>query len=156
MDQRLELPFQNLREKHRHDPLNLPNQRELLTNPPPISQCALLPVIPAAARLSIFYARLFLLSSSYPPYLSAGAPVTYFGMRGQMLLFRYGGLELRFFSMNTAIPWSFVRAVAARLRANTALGFTGLHATVFAQEATGFAVFVTLTAAGVPVPWVGF
>ena len=41
------------------------------------------------------------------------------------------------------------------MRASTALGFAGLHGTVFVHEATGLAVFMTLTAAGVPVPWVG-
>lgn len=72
-----------------------------------------------------------------------------------MARFHYGALELRFFSPTTFIPWSFVRAVAARLGANTALGFTGLHATVFVHDATGLAVFVSLRVAGVPVPWVG-
>lgn len=56
--------------------------------------------------------------------------------------------------MTTFIPWSFVAAVAAMLRENTAMGFTGLHGTVFVHEAAGLVVFVTLTAVGVPVPWV--
>lgn len=72
-----------------------------------------------------------------------------------MARFQYGALELRFFSPTTFIPWSFVRAVAARLGANAALGFTGLHATVFVHDATGLAVFVSLRVAGVAVPWVG-
>ena len=62
---------------------------------------------------------------------------------------------MRFFSMNALIPWSFVGIVAARLRENTAMGFTGLHGTVFVHETAGLAVFVTLTAVGVPVPWLG-
>lgn len=61
--------------------------------------------------------------------------------------------------MTTFIPWSFVRTVALRLRANTALGFTGLHGTIFVHEAAELVVFVTLTAVGmpvpVPVPWGG-
>ena len=52
--------------------------------------------------------------------------------------------------MTTIIPWSFVRTVAASLKGRTVFGFTGLHGTVFVHEAAGLAVFVTLTAAGLP------
>lgn len=69
-----------------------------------------------------------------------------------MVRYQFGGLELRFFSMTTLIPWSFVGTVVARLRENTKMGFTGLHNTVFTHETTGLMVFVTLTAVGVPVP----
>lgn len=113
---------------------------------------ALVPVLPAAARLTIFYGRLFLLSNSFPPTMSASIPVVYNGMSGSMVQFQSGGLQMRFFSTNALIPWSFVATVAARLRQNAARGFTGLYGTVFVHETTGLAVFVTLTAAGVPVP----
>lgn len=112
---------------------------------------ALLPVLPAAAKLSLFYTKLHLLSSSFPPTLSATAPAILDGIAGQMVRFQCGGLELSFFS-STLIPWSFVATVAARLRQSTANGFTGLHGTVFEHKAAGLVVFVTLVAAGVPVP----
>lgn len=95
------------------------------------------------------------LSLAFPPNRLAGAATIHNGMSGYLACFRYGGLEIRFFSMTTLIPWSFVASVAARLRQNTVMGFTGLHGTVFMHEGTKAAVFVTLTAAGVPVPWVG-
>lgn len=122
---------------------------------PITTQSALVPALSAAAKLTIFYSRLFFLSTSFPPTLSASTPAIYNGMRGQMVRFQYGGLELSFFSMNTVIPWSFVATVAARLRQNAVMGFTGLYGTVFAHETAGLVVFVTLTASGVPVPWVG-
>lgn len=115
---------------------------------------ALLPVLPAAAKLSLFYTKLHLLSSSFPPTLSATTPAILDGIPGQMVRFQYGGLELSFFSRTTLIPWSFVATVAARLRQSTGSGFTGLHGTVFEHKAAGLVVFVTLVAAGVPVPGV--
>lgn len=133
-----------------YEPL-IPKKKNRNTDPS-TTQLALVPVLPAAARLSIFYARLVLLSSSFPPNLSAGSPAILNGMAGQMVRFQFGGLEIRFFSMTTLIPWSFVRTVVARLRENTVMGFTGLHSTVFTHETTGLVVFVTVMAVGVPVP----
>ena len=74
-------------------------------------------------------------------------------MRGQVVRFKLGELELMFFSANSLIPWSFVGTVAARLSQNAAMGYTGLHGSLFVNEVMGMAVFVTLTAAGVPKPW---
>lgn len=56
---------------------------------------------------------------------------------------------MRFFSMNSMIPWSFVVSVALRLRQNAELGFTGLHRTVFEHQAQGLVIYVTLVAGGV-------
>ena len=64
-----------------------------------------------------------------------------------MVRFKYGGLELRFFSVMTQIPWGFVTTVVTRLRAMTAMGFVGLHGSVFVHEAAGLVVTVTLSAA---------
>lgn len=60
---------------------------------------------------------------------------------------------MMFFSANALIPWSFVGAVAARLSHNAARGYTGLHGSIFENEAMELVVYVTLTAAGVPAPW---
>ncbi len=72
-----------------------------------------------------------------------------------MVRFQGGGLEMRFFSINSVIPWSFVAAVAVRMGQNAAMGLTGLYGTVFEHQGTGFVVFVTLTAVGVPLPRLG-
>lgn len=53
--------------------------------------------------------------------------------------------------MNTVIPWSFVTAVAAKLRADTMMGLTGFHGTTFVHE-TNLKIFVTVTAEGFMLP----
>lgn len=49
--------------------------------------------------------------------------------------------------MNTQIPWAFVTAVAAKLRDNTRMGYTGLHYGKFMHE-MGLVVFIILRAVG--------
>lgn len=68
-------------------------------------------------------------------------------LAGNLLRLTVGGLEIRFFSMNTLIPWGFVTSVVGMLRDNTRMGYTGLHYGKF-THATGLVIFVTLTAVG--------
>ena len=75
-----------------------------------------------------------------------------YSIRGEMVRFECGDLEMRFWSMNTNIPWSFVGTVAARLVQESRMGFPGLHGTIFRHDVKGLVIFVTVTAVGVAMP----
>lgn len=109
-------------------------------------------MLPAATHLATFYAAISSLASSLPPTLVASTPSILHGMRGELVRLQCGDLEMRFWSMNMNIPWSFVGTVAARLVQESRMGFPGLHLTIFQHEVKGLVVFVTVTAAGVAVP----
>lgn len=110
---------------------------------------ALLPIAPASQALSLFYTGIFLRATTYSPTQLASYPYTIGNgaLGGELLRLALGGFEMRFFSMNTRIPWGFVMSVAARLRDNTKMGYTGLHYGKFEHE-TGLVIFVTVTAVG--------
>jgi len=110
---------------------------------------ALLPIIPASHALFLFYQHILLHAGTFASTALARSPSTIgHGMlAGNLLRLTVGGLEIRFFSMNTQIPWGFVTSVVGMLSDNTRMGYTELHYGKFTHE-TGLVIFVTLTAVG--------